>query len=53
MIMTFSMEVPDLAAVKTEVMEQVKPQSEEQTALAVQAKRNVDAIMQLNLDSLE
>jgi len=51
--MAFSMEVPDLAAVKTEVMEQVKPQSEEQTALATQARQNADAIMQLNLDSLE
>jgi len=53
--MAFSMEVPDLAAVQTEVLEQVqvKPQSEEQTAIKAQAKRNVDAIVQLDLDSLE
>lgn len=51
--MSFSMEVIDQEVVKKEIENMVKPVPEEVQQLKTVADRNVDAIMELNLDSLE
>ncbi|MDY9925673.1 toxic anion resistance protein [Methanosarcina sp.] len=48
--MTFTMEVPDKAAIKSEVEEQIKPVSEEIAQLQAVAERNVAEILALNSD---
>lgn len=48
--MAFTMEVPDEAAVKSEVEEQVKPVSEEVAQLQALAEKNVAEILTLDLD---
>lgn len=48
--MGFTMEVPDEAAIKSEVEEQVKPASEEVAQLQAAAERNVAEILTLNID---
>lgn len=50
--MAFTMEVPDEAAIKSEVEEQVKPVSEEVAQLQDLAERNVAEILTLDLDEL-
>lgn len=48
--MAFTMEVPDEAAIKSEVEEQVKPVSEEVAQLQAVAERNVAEILTLDID---
>ncbi|KKH92345.1 KlaA protein [Methanosarcina sp. 1.H.T.1A.1] len=48
--MAFTMEVPDEAAIKIEVDEQVKPVSEEVAQLQAAAERNVAEILTLDID---
>ncbi|MDD4498357.1 MAG: toxic anion resistance protein, partial [Methanosarcinaceae archaeon] len=48
--MAFTMEVPDEAAVKSEVEEQVKPASEEVAQLQAVAEKNVSEILTLDID---
>lgn len=48
--MAFTMEVPDEAAIKSEVEEQVKPVSEEIAQLQAVAERNVAEILTLDID---
>ena len=48
--MAFTMEVPDEAAIKSEVEEQVKPVSEEVAQLQAVAEKNVEEILTLDLD---
>lgn len=48
--MAFTMEVPDEAAIKSEVIEQVKPVPEEVTQLQAVAESNVAEIMTLDID---
>lgn len=48
--MAFTMEVPDEAAIKREVEEQVKPVSEEVAQLQALAERNVAEILTMDLD---
>ncbi|AAM05841.1 TPA: toxic anion resistance protein [Methanosarcina acetivorans] len=48
--MAFTMEVPDEAAIKSEVDEQVKPVSEEIAQLQAVAERNVAEILTLDID---
>lgn len=50
--MAFTMEVPNEAAIKNEVMEQVKPVPEEVAQLADVAKSNVSEILTLDIDEL-
>lgn len=51
--MGFSMEVADTEAVKKEIIEQVKPVSEEVVKLKEMADNNVSEIMALDINSLE
>lgn len=48
--MTFTMEIPDEAAIKSEVEEQVKPISKEVAELQAVAERNVAEILTLDID---
>jgi len=48
--MAFTMEVPDEAAIKSEVEEQVKPVSEEVAQLQAVAEKNVAEILTLDID---
>jgi uncharacterized protein YaaN involved in tellurite resistance len=48
--MAFTMEVPDEAAIKSEVEEQVKPISEEVAKLQAVAEKNVAEILTLDID---
>ena len=48
--MAFTMEVPDEAAIKSEVLEQVKPVPEEVAKLQTVAESNVAEIMTLDID---
>lgn len=48
--MAFTMEVPDEAAIKSEVIEQVKPVPEEVAQLQAAAESNVAEIMTLDID---
>ena len=48
--MAFTMEVPDEAAIKSEVLEQVKPVPEEVARLQAVAESNVAEIMTLDID---
>ncbi len=48
--MAFTMEVPDKAAIKSEVEEQIKPVSEEVAQLQAVAERNVAEILTLYID---
>lgn len=51
--MAFSMEVADVSAIKSEVIEALKPVPAEVTALQAIAEENVKQIMTIDLDSLE
>lgn len=51
--MNFSMQVTDIDEVKKEVAEQVKPEEKEVIKLKEMVDNNVNAIMTINMDSLE
>lgn len=51
--MSFSMEVANIAEIKNEVAEQVKPVPEEVAKLQTLAENNVSEILKLDLDSLD
>jgi len=51
--MDFSMEVLDTEVIKKEIIEQVKPASEEVTELKELTDRNVASLIELDIDSLE
>lgn len=51
--MGFSMDVMDTETIKKEIIEQVKPESEELTKLKTMADTNASEIMTLDMDSLE
>ena len=51
--MPFSMEVANVAEIKNEVIEQVKPVPEEVAKLQALAESNVSEILALDLDSLD
>jgi len=48
--MAFTMQVPDEAEIKKEVLEQVKPKPKEEAQLQAQAERNVADILTLDID---
>lgn len=48
--MAFTMQVPDEAEIKKEVLEQVKPKPKEEIQLQAQAERNVADILTLDID---
>ena len=50
--MGFSMNVSDAEEIKKEVVEEVKPSSEEVNKLKKLSNSNVEAIMNINMDSL-
>ena len=51
--MGFSMNVCDTEEIKNEVIEAVKPEKEEVKKLKVLSDNNVEAVMNLDMDSLE
>lgn len=51
--MDFSMEVLDTEVIKKEIIEQVKPDSEEVSKLKELTNRNVASLIELDIDSLE
>lgn len=51
--MAFSMEVVNPEAIRTAIQEEVKPEPEEVTQLKAQAKSNVSAILEMDVESLE
>ncbi|MGL4345436.1 MAG: toxic anion resistance protein [Cellulosilyticaceae bacterium] len=51
--MDFSMEVMDTEDMKQEIATQIKPQQQEVVALKSLTDKNVDALMTINMDSLE
>jgi uncharacterized protein YaaN involved in tellurite resistance len=50
--MAFTMQVPDEAEIKKEVLEQVKPKPKEEAQLQAQAERNIADLLTLDTDEL-